>query len=78
MSDVQKFEVNGRMAISILNFELYDNLYCIYALKDDNDLYDVCYGKIVNNFLVPCNPEEGELVSQIAKKYVSIFKGRVK
>ncbi len=58
----------------IMNFFLYDNEYCIYTVKNDDE-YDVCVGKIVQNNVVEIdNDRDKNIVSNIALSLVNAVK----
>ncbi len=55
----------------IMDFFLFDNEYCIYTVKND-DVYDVCVGKIVQNTVVEIDDERDKnIVSNIALSLVN-------
>ena len=81
MDDIGSFtiEVDGikHNAKIIMNFELYGNYYCIYGVKNDNDMYDINCGKVVGQNVVPIDNENDKaLTDKIIMSLTNSVKGK--
>ena len=60
-----------RKAYILTTFNLFNKVYCIYAIMNNNFASVYC-AQLLNNKLVPINDqEEKELINKIVKRYLN-------
>ena len=71
-----KMEIDGITynAIILTNYTIYDKEYCIYAIKDNNGDYDIYYGRIINDILVPGTVEDADINYKIVSSVINAVK----
>lgn len=68
--------VNGEIhkAIAICNYVRDEKEYCIYAIRDKQGSYDVYYGRLINDVLVPDNIEDADINYKIVSSIIKTVK----
>ena len=78
MNEFVKFSINvngtNREAIVLSQYSFNDEEYCIYAINDGENVYNVHYGRIINNTLVPDSIERSDLNYRIVSSIVRTVK----
>lgn len=79
MNDAGNFTINvdgiAYEATTIMNFELYDNYYCIYGVKNQENNYDVYCGQIIGNTVIPIqNEKDKSLTNKIVLALTNTIK----
>ncbi len=79
MNDAGNFTINvdgiAYEATTIMNFELYDNYYCIYGVKNQENNYDVYCGQIIGNTVIPIqNEKDKSLTNKIVLALTNAIK----
>ena len=82
MNEIGTFTITidgqSHKATTIMNFELYNNYYCIYGVKDQNMNYNIYSGQIIGNTVVPIkNERDKNLINKIALTLTNAIKGEI-